>query len=61
MKTLTHKKVIRFTSDIDELRQPMSDAIEDLKKENVSFIRELERYDNQFKKVLGDYLEILQE
>jgi len=39
----------------------MSDAIEDLKKENVSFIRELERYDNQFKKVLGDYLEILQE
>ena len=59
MKSLTHKKVIRFTSDIDELRQPMSDAIEDLKKENVSFIRELERYDNQFKKVLGDYLEVL--
>ena len=61
LKTLTHKKVIRFTSDIDELRQPMSDAIEDLKKENVSFVRELERYDNQFKKVFGDYLEVLQE
>jgi hypothetical protein len=39
----------------------MSDAIEDLKKENVSFVRELERYDNQFKKVFGDYLEVLQE
>jgi hypothetical protein len=39
----------------------MSDAIEDLKKENLSFVRELERYDSQYKKVFGDYLEVLQE
>jgi len=27
----------------------------------VSFVRELERYDGQFKKVYADYLEVLQE
>ena len=32
MKTYMQKKVTRFTSDIDELKQPLSDAVEDLKK-----------------------------
>lgn len=61
LKSFTHKKVTRFTSDIDELKLPLNDAIEDLKKENMSFVRELERYDGQFKKVFADYLDVLQE
>ncbi len=61
LKSFTQKKVSRFTSDIDELKQPLGDAVEDLKKENLSFVRELERYDSQFKKVYGDYMDVLQE
>jgi hypothetical protein len=59
LRSYTQKKVTRFTSDIDDLRVPLGDAIEDLKKENVSFVRELERYDGQFKKVFAEYLEVL--
>ena len=61
LKSTTQKKLTRITSEIEELKQPLGDAIEDLKKENVSFVRELERYDGQFKKVYADYLEVLQE
>ena len=61
LKNFTHNKVKRFTSEIDDLKKPMSDAVEDLKKENLSFLRELERYDSQYKKVFGDYIEVLQE
>jgi hypothetical protein len=39
----------------------MSNAVEDLRKENESFVRELERYEMQYKKVFKDYLEVLQE
>jgi len=35
--------------DIDDLRKPMSDAVSDLKKENESFLRELERLDEHYK------------
>jgi uncharacterized membrane-anchored protein YhcB (DUF1043 family) len=51
--------VKRFNTDIDELRLPFKEAVEDLKKENMSLQRELERYDQNFKKVFGDYIEVL--
>ena len=51
--------VKRFTTDIDELKLPFKEAVEDLKKENMSLVRELERYDANFKRVLGDYIEVL--
>ena len=51
--------VKRFTADIDEIRLPFKEAVEDLKKENMSLQRELERYDQNFKKVFGDYIEVL--
>ncbi len=51
--------VKRFTVDIDQLRLPFKEAVEDLKKENMSLQRELERYDTNFKKVFGDYIEVL--
>lgn len=51
--------VKRFTTDIDELRLPFKEAVEDLKKENLSLQRELERYDGNFKKVFGDYIDVL--
>ena len=51
--------VKRFITDIDELKLPFKEAVEDLKKENMSLQRELERYDQNFKKVFGDYIEVL--
>lgn len=47
--------------DIDDLRKPMSDAVSDLKKENESFLRELERLDEHYKQVFGDYVEALKD
>jgi uncharacterized protein YdcH (DUF465 family) len=38
---------------------PFKEAVEDLKKENMSLVRELERYDSNFKRIFGDYIEVL--
>ena len=48
-----------FTTDIDDLKLPFKEAVEDLKKENMSLVRELERYDANFKRVFGDYIDVL--
>jgi hypothetical protein len=41
------------------LKLPFKEAVEDLKKENMSLVRELERYDSNFKRIFGDYIEVL--
>ncbi|TNV87765.1 hypothetical protein FGO68_gene766 [Halteria grandinella] len=41
--------------DIDELRNPLNTQVMDLKKENESFLRELERLDQQYKEIFGEY------
>ncbi len=41
------------------MKLPFKEAVEDLKKENMSLVRELERYDSNFKRIFGDYIEVL--
>ena len=61
LKKFTKNKVIKITEDIDELRTPLNEAVNDLKKENESFMRELDRLDHQYKKLFVEYLESLQQ
>ena len=39
LKKFTKHKVIKLTEDIDELRNPLGEAVNDLKKENESLMK----------------------
>lgn len=45
VKKFTKIRVTRLTQDIEELRVPFNDTVSDLKEENKSLLRELDRLD----------------
>lgn len=51
--------MLRLTQDVEELRSPISDAVSDLKKENESLMRELDRFDHLYKKLFVEYMDAL--
>ena len=61
VKQFAKSKMQRMNYDIEDLRSPVTDVVNDLKKENESFMRELDRMDSLYKKVFIEYMDALTE
>lgn len=59
LKEHSKKKFIKFTYEIEDLKQPINDAVNDLRKENEAFMRETDRLDHMYKKVFMEYMDAL--
>ena len=55
------QKVQSLFSQIEEIKTPFENEVQDLKKENQAFSRELDRYDALYRNMLNDYLNSIEE
>ena len=48
-----------LNQDIEDVRTPMNNAVSDMKKENEAFMREIDRLEHMYKKILMEYMDAL--
>ena len=54
-------KIQNVVVEVELLRDPFRDIVQNLKKENESFMREIDRYDALYRNMLNDYMVALEE
>lgn len=61
LKSFLLQKIQSVILEVEEIKVPFRDAIQDLKKENEAFMREIDRYDALYRNMLNDYMVALDE
>eukprot|EP00347_Sterkiella_histriomuscorum_P015086 403358369 len=61
LKNFVMQQIQQVLTKLGELQTPMLDQVQNLKRENESFIRELDRYDALYRNMLNDYINVLEE
>ena len=51
----------KFWKDLEQFKLPVSNELQNLKKENEALIRELSRFEGLYRSLVGEYFEIIDE